>query len=250
MNLSLIKFLRWELVAQSVLLYITLKIPVKILLANLDLLNYYPLVCAIYACVLFLARCLLADKHRLSFAKYSAIFTTSMCISWVAFNLSQSIAMAEIFEGLIRLFGFILLADSINPSCSGSGKVPIKENFTEMGHSTDGYGWKTLSSLLAQRIHEVSVQRITNVIPGTTPSNQVSLGDIGINRHSEEWRKLQTFAHLYNGNDKNVLDFCHHVKGNSIHPNTILIYSLSSHKRAINSKIIDAISDLGDKEKE
>jgi hypothetical protein len=179
-------------------------------------------------------------------AKYFAIFTTSICISWVAFNLSQSIALAEIFEGLIRLFGFILLADSINPSSSGSGKVPIKENFTEVGHSTDGYGWNILASLLSQRIHEVSAQRITNVIPGTTPSNKVTLSDIGINRNSEEWRKLQTFARLYAGNDKNVLVFCQHVKGNSIPPSAILIYSLSSHRSAIKSKIIDAISDLSD----
>ena len=48
--------------------------------------------------------------------------------------------MAEIFEGLIRLFGFILLADSINPSSSASGNVPIRENLTQIGHSTEGYG--------------------------------------------------------------------------------------------------------------
>lgn len=246
MNLSLMLKHRWELVGQSILLYITLKIPVKILLANLDLLNYYPLVCAIYACVLFLARCLLADKHALSLAKYFAIFTTSLCISWVTFNLSQSIAMAEIFEGLIRLFGFILLADSINPSSSASGNVPIRENLTQIGHSTEGYGWKSFSSLLAQRIHEVTVQRITNVIPGTVPSNKVTLSDIDIDRNCEEWRKLQIFARLYDGNDRNVRVFCQHVLGNSIAPGAILIYSLSSHRSAIKSKIIDAISDLSD----
>ena len=108
------------------------------------------------------------------------------------------------------------------------------------------YDNKALAADLQARCESVLDGRLANQTASFTPSNIVCLHDIGLNKQEGTYWRLRQFADIYAGDDRAVIRFCNLIMQNADSKSEkiaqIPVYSRSSHKFAISSRIIDAIA--------
>jgi hypothetical protein len=155
-------------------LSITLKLPFKFFLENLDLMFIYPLVTAVFSCVVALTINLLKNRPGLSVNKFVFIFTFSLFLSLVISYIINSDYLSTVLSLIAtnRVYSQIFCIEDASST---------NQNINETGQGSTSINWLEYSSQLGTKIENEIKGRLDNLAPkGATPSPKVSLGQIGV----------------------------------------------------------------------
>lgn len=147
-------------------------------------------------------------------------------------------AELDLDDGILRMS---------QPSGSRSGGTDLSGLPVE---SLTPFNWKEFAHDLRIRCYDVSDNRFLQETAENTPSKLVTLGQIGINKNTEDFSHLVEFSRIYAGNDRLVNSFCSKILRTSVATRgadgtlNLPVYSSTSNHTAIGEKIIDAISNL------